>query len=213
MALRNVEALLPFTAWQIIFVIGIFFGCYYPKIVEWYRSISETKRRHIYKTITSATGITFSVSLVCFTLIPHLGELFPAIQGSFLWNITEYVRVPITPYIDKNTLDPLRLAVAIGWFVGIYMFIRHHEKVINKYSRRFFELFGKNSLYVYGWHTFILFLIEIYIKPTGGSTNIWLSTLVAILVLSVIYLFTKYRHILVRKKKQLIGALSVNEVS
>lgn len=208
LTLRKVDMLLPFSAWQFIFVIGIIMGYHYPHIVEWYRKRSPSTRQTLYYATLSITCVSFIGSLICFTIMPHLADAYPAIQHTTLWSTTTAIRTTIAPFTDKNTLAPLRLAVSLVWFVGLYTLVRPHERAIDRHSRGVLQLFGKNSLYVYGWHAFILFLIEIYLKPAGGgSTDVGLSSLVALLALSTVYLLARYRHVFTRKKQQLANVL------
>lgn len=210
---RHVDATLPFSAWQLLFFVGAIAGYYYPTVARWFKNLSSQTRTIIRKAVATFTVASFALSLVCFSIIPDLVDVYPQLTHSLISNLAESIRNTIQPIDDKVSLDPLRVILSMVWFIGLFLLIKPRERAIEKATNGFFSVFGKNSLYAYGWHGLILFVIGAYFRPTGGSTNIYLSTLVVFVVLTIIYFLTRYRHILTNKRKQLAGVLSLNEVS
>jgi fucose 4-O-acetylase-like acetyltransferase len=73
------------------------------------------------------------------------------------------------------------------WFPVLYGLFRHYENRIQKYTRGILEMLGRNSLFVYSTHAFIVFTLKMYfIPPTTNFlqnfviTGAGLVTLVAI---------------------------------
>ena len=210
--LRDVPLFLPFSAWQIVFVAGIVFGFYLPRIEAWFRSMASQQKNILYYSLVSFTAVTFIGSLVCFVLLPRFGNAMPWVLDTQLWAVGAYIRDTLVPLTNKDMLDPLRLVVGFVWFIGLYMLLRKHETRINKYTGGVLALFGKNSLYVYGFHALILFVIELYVRPAGGSGNVLLNTLMAVVVLVSIYFLTKYRLVFTRIKLWLFPSLRPSKV-
>lgn len=125
----------------------------------------------------------------------------------------ETVRDVVQPFDDKSSLGTLRIVLSLIWFIGLFLIVRPHEKIINRGTGGILSLFGKNSLYVYGWHGFILFIIGAYFRPLGGSMNIWFSTLVALLVLTLLYAITRYRFIFTKSRQLVASVFTGDDVS
>lgn len=82
--LRDVPLFLPFSAWQIVFVAGIVFGFYLPRIEAWFRSIASRQKKILYYSLVFFTAMTFIGSLVCFVLLPRFGNAAPWILDTQL---------------------------------------------------------------------------------------------------------------------------------
>lgn len=186
--LRGIEATLPFSSWQLLFFFGMIAGYYYPAVQRWSHTITKTWRTSIKAAITTIALTSFIFSLICFELIPAASSFLP----SSIVHGAELIQASITPFSDKATLGVIRIIFSLIWFTGLFFILRRYE---NNYPRiqRFFSTLGKNSLYVYCWHGFILVLIGTFLKPDDGSQSLVLSTIVAALVLALIYLLTYYK--------------------
>ncbi|OYW85341.1 hypothetical protein B7Z17_02475 [Candidatus Saccharibacteria bacterium 32-49-10] len=180
------EMLMPFAAWQILFSFGIIIGYYLPVIENWWRqSLSQSTRRIAAMLIISSALVSFIVSVVLFIILPQTGSEPVTFLGI---NIDS-----IRPLFYKNVLGIGRLLLGVLWFSALYLIFRRYEQSLQRLTRGVVEVFGQNSLFVYGLHSFVLFAIITIVYPIDRSSVIW-NTIYTSLVLVFIYLVTKYRH-------------------
>lgn len=185
-----------YTAWQIIFVGGIIVGCYLPKIEATVMSLSKLRRNYALVILTSVSIITFVTSII-------LTVLFPIIAGDYRYLISPSLHQSILGIIDFRTAldysifdrDSMafgRLIIGTIWFTTLYIWYRRNEQKIDRISKRSLLLLGQNSLYVYGLQSFILFMMDIFLKPPEGA-SVLLKTLVIANAVYFVYLLTKHR--------------------
>jgi fucose 4-O-acetylase-like acetyltransferase len=108
-------------------------------------------------------------------------------------------------------LAPARVAIGILWFAAIYMVYRAYEKPISKYTYGVLEVFGRQSLFVYTFHAFILFILELYFIPPVGHT-IGENTLVTLTVIAIVYVAAYYRGHVTTIGKRLLANRSTTQV-
>lgn len=192
--LRHTPILVPFPAWQIIFVAGIFIGYYFPVIQAKLKSIPAKWQLLLSRSIITLTALTLVLSIISYVLIPYIATLYPSVIDSPLGWLASYVTNLLAGNIDKLHLDPARLVIGSLWFAGIYLVFRYYEKPIDSLTKGSLRVLGQNSLFVYCLHAFILFCIDIYLRPTGGSSNLATGTLVATVCLVAIYYAAKYKQ-------------------
>ena len=113
------------------------------------------------------------------------------------------LRAQLLPYFSKDTLEPARIAIGIVWFAALYMLFRRYEQRINKGTHGVLTLFGRQSLFVYSFHAFVLFIIDLYFRP-ALPTMIVTNTIVTIIVLIIIYIATYYRGHVTEYGKRLL---------
>lgn len=192
--LRETDRFLPFSAWQLVFMFGIILGYYLPNIEEWFRSLGKTTRRTIFITICSVAFVSYVFSMLLFVVAPLVLPASSPVLSLY---------AQLVPLFDKNHLAPARVAVGVVWFAALYMTYRRFEGPISKYTYGVLEVFGKQSLFVYCTHAFILFIIDIYFVPPIGHT-IAMNTLVTVAVLVIVYFAAYYRAHVTRYGKQLL---------
>jgi hypothetical protein len=181
--LRDVERFLPFSSWQLVFMFGIILGYYLPLLEAWFKHLSKRVQRSIFISVCTLAITSYIVSMLLFVVAPLA---LPADN-----QIVQFYH-QIAPYFDKNHVAPARVAVGIVWFAALYLIYRQFESQISKYTLGILEVFGRQSLFVYGLHAFILFVIDMYLAPMPGHA-IWQNTLVTFAVLEIIYLYALHR--------------------
>lgn len=193
---RSTEQLLPFSAWQIIFVTGIFIGYYFPAIEKFFTGLPKRMRTTLAQVVVWSSVITLTISILAYVTVPWIAAHYgvPQIAESPIGIATAPIVTALADHIDKATLDPLRLAIGTLWFTAIFILFRRYENSINKGTRGVLALLGKNSLFVYCLHAFLLFIIDILLRPVGGSDKLIINTLLAIAVVAIVYIITAYKQ-------------------
>jgi fucose 4-O-acetylase-like acetyltransferase len=87
-------------------------------------------------------------------------------------------------YADKWTMGPLRIALFFIWFPVLFWLLRRYEYRLNKATRGVVELLGRNSLFVYTAHAFIVFALKIYVIPP--KTTFWQNFLITVVALAAL---------------------------
>lgn len=200
--LRETDRFLPFSAWQLVFMFGIILGYYLPHIEGWFRSLGRNARRSIFITVCSAAIASYVFSIFIFVIAPLA---LPADS----WAVA--LRDQLLPYFDKNHLDPARIAIGILWFAALYMMFRRFEASISRYTYGVLEVFGRQSLFVYTFHAFILFAIDLYFLPPT-SASILANTLVTVVVIAIIYIAAYYKSNVTQFAKQLFTNRSTTRI-
>lgn len=186
--LRTTELFLPFSAWQLVFVIGIVIGYYFNDIQNWFNSRSATIQRSLYSFFTYTTLITLLASVFLFVYVPMFGVSF----SSGAWASIMQFQQTIISLTDKDTLAPLRVAIGAFWFIGLFMFVQKHENRIEKTTRGFLTTLGQNSLLVYCLHAFVIFVIDLYVAPVRENVSFIFASLLVILTVAIVYTSTKF---------------------
>lgn len=200
--LRETERFLPFSAWQLVFMFGIILGYYLPHIEEWFRSLTTIARRSLFMTVCSIALISYIFSVLLFIIAPL------TLPTDSYWM---ELRNQLIPVFDKNHLAPARVLVGIIWFAALYMVFRRFEMQIAKGTFGVLEVFGKQSLFVYGLHAFVLFIIDLYLRPPLGS-SIPANTIVTFIVIAIIYFAAYYRGHVTKFGKRLLSNRSTTQV-
>jgi hypothetical protein len=180
--LRETERFLPFSPWQLVFMYGIILGYYLPHIEAWFKNFSRRQQQAIFVSICTVAFVTYLGSMFLFVVAPV--TLPESSWANQLHN-------QIAPYFDKNHLAPARVAIGVIWFAALYMVYRRYEKQISNYSFGILEVLGRQSLFVYCFHAFVLFIIDLYIAPPAIH-SIALNTLVTLQVLIIVYFASYY---------------------
>lgn len=156
-------------SWQIIFNMGILIGFYWNFIQQKWHGISRQRQALIKRGFLVAALASFTVS---YASVYVLSSLFHLWGHNLLPHWLQYVAYDwgnwnhdIWLYADKWTMGPLRVGLFFIWFPVLYGLFRHFEPHIQRYSRGILEMLGKNSLFVYSTHAFIVFIIRMYFIP------------------------------------------------
>ncbi|MDB5177153.1 MAG: hypothetical protein JWN75_821 [Candidatus Saccharibacteria bacterium] len=192
--LRETDQFLPFSSWQLVFMFGIILGYYLPHIEAWFKDLPRARQRFIFITVCSAAFVSYLFSVWLFVVAPLV---LPSDAATIIFHNQ------LAPYFDKNHLAPARVVIGILWFAALYLLYRRYDKQISRYSMGIFEILGRQSLFVYGLHAFLLFSIDLYLRPSGDS--IIANTLVTFQVLVIVYLAAYYRAHFTRLTKRILG--------
>lgn len=182
-------------AWQLLFMGGIVVGHYLPALQRRFGSLGETRTRAIRYGIYSVAGLTIIASALTERAAVFLTQTYggfaalPAQAQSVAATLYD-AHIWIAPFIDKDSLAPIRLGVAIIWFTAIYLFIRHHEAGIEKRSHGFLRVIGENSLLVYIIEAFVIYLLLSVLAP---DLPVIINTLITTLALALIYVVARFR--------------------
>ncbi|MFZ2545287.1 MAG: OpgC domain-containing protein [Candidatus Saccharimonadales bacterium] len=200
--LRDVERFLPFSPWQLVFMFGIILGYYLPHIEDWFGNLTRKMQRTIFVSVCGVAVVSYTLSVLLFALAPLV--MAPDSHVMQLHN-------QLLPYFDKTHLAPARVAVGVVWFAALYLLFRRFEKNISRGTRGVLEVFGKQSLFVYGLHAFILFVIDLYFRPPLPTMIIW-NTVVTFVVLTIIYVAALYRTRVTEYGKRLLRNKDTTQV-
>ena len=161
-------------AWQLLFYGGMVAGYYWGEVVGYFASLQPRTRILLNRWLYILAGVSFAISYAVVYLLSYLNTYIESLPG-WLWSVTatwndwnEY----IWEYAEKWTLGPLRLMLFIIWFSALFILISRHEARINKLTYGVLDLLGRNSLFVYILHSFIVFVFYLYIIP-DQTTRLW----------------------------------------
>lgn len=196
--LRDVALFMPFSGWQIIFVLGIVIGYYLPNIEHATKTIPHTIKRSGLFILTSLSAITFVVSVVSAVIIPYLLTLpgitlfDPVVLGQL-----EALRNSVwDSWFSKSSVAPGRLIVGGLWFSTLYILVRKYEQnIIDQTIGKKVEYLGKHSLYVYVSHGVVVMATYFLLPPSINPGNILLSTIVITTALFCVYMLAKHRNL------------------
>ena len=165
---------LSFTlAWQLIFNLGILVGFYWQRIEAAYERLKPRQKLGLKRGFAAAALATFTISyasVYVLSLLFHLwgdNHLGPALQHvAYDWGNWNH---DIWNNADKWTMGPVRVLLFFTWFPVLFWLFRRYEQLLSRYSRGLLELLGRNSLFVYTAHSFIVFTFKMYLIP--AKTN------------------------------------------
>lgn len=176
-------------SWQIIFMLGMVIGFYWFEINHWILSRPAKLRRRLKFSLYSVALFTFILSYASVFLLSHLNQHLLGDPGSLpmwlqhvtlKWNsANEYV----WRYTQKWTMGPVRIALFLIWFSALYLIADKYYQSITARSRGIIELLGRNSLFVYIAHAFIVFGFKFFI--TAGTT-FWQNFLITAAALAML---------------------------
>src|SRR6185312_5958516 len=94
---------------------------------------------------------------------------------------------------QKWTLGPLRLVLFFFWFATLFYLVQKYQSNITSRTYGVIELLGRNSLFVYIAHAFIVFGFQLFIPYQTNILQNFVITAAALLVLIIVTVF--YRPI------------------
>jgi hypothetical protein len=181
-------------AWQLIFNAGIIIGFYWQDLESRFRKLTSRQRTVIKRSFVAAFGLTFIASYACVFVLSllnylwGLGHLPQWLQhATWTWNRLNY---DVWVYADKWTMAPLRIVLFCLWFPALYWIVHKYENQINNFTKGILELLGRNSLFVYTVHAFIVFAFKLYLIPI--RTNFLQNFLITSAGLALLVIITKY---------------------
>ncbi len=177
-------------AWQVLFYGGMLAGYYWKAIQATVAGWSGTTRRIVWRTVVVATLVTVFVSfcnLFLLTFIQQHPGMFSDAINSFAghwYTVSE----AIWPYFEKWKLEPGRILMFVLWFSGFFLLVQRYSHLIPKRVFNAVTLMGQNSLFVYGFHSFFVFVVHAYIpKDKGPAFNFLVTTLVLAIMVGLTY--------------------------
>ncbi len=183
------------SSWQIIFGGGMIVGFYWQQLQDWYSGIKRENQRRIKLSLIVFTAITFIFSYASVYLLSKLNQnllgdpwIMPMWLQSFTnhWNsFNEFVWL----YAQKWTMGPVRIVLFMAWFIVMYIFVNRYHRLINRLTRHKIELLGRNSLFVYIAHAFIVFAFKLFIPP---HTSIWGNFIITGAALALLIILTQF---------------------
>lgn len=186
-------------AWQLIFNSGIIIGFYWERIEQWFGQLSNRRQKEIKISFLTAALLSFSLSyasVFALSLMFHAwgwGVLPPALQHvAFTWG---WLNHGIWNYADKWTMGPVRVVLFFVWSPVLYWLVRRYEQPISRYSRGVLEMLGRNSLFVYTTHAFIVFTLRMYVVPakTNLLTNFLITGTGLVLLISITKIYLRVK--------------------
>lgn len=203
-------------AWQVLFMGGMVVGYHWHELQSWWRNIRVGTRLRIEKVILVAAILTFSISYASVYLLSELNahwSVLPTWVTNFTsvwnsWNATAW------PFFEKWTLEPGRVIVFGLWFCVLYRMVGRNYAAIQKVTAGLFSMLGRHSLFVYGAHAVLIFILHLFIT---SSVNLFVNFIATTAVLAVILALTaarEYFRLSTKEKYLLISQLkfSIDEV-
>jgi len=172
--------------WQIIFNGGMLMGFYWRELSAKWQSLKRSTRKVIKRSVLTITAITFAYSYAVVYVLSELNSHWNALSPSWHnftldWNgFNQYAWT----YADKWTMGPVRLILFFIWGSVIYAWVAQREDLINRRTRGVLLLIGQNSLFVYIFHSVIVFVFKYFIpaKTTGVQNFAIVSLALAVLI-------------------------------
>lgn len=184
----NIAGWQIFTAWQVVFMIGIIIGFYLPQLEAAAKSIPKRKKTIIWLSVVGLAVATYSAVMIRYVVLPFIT---PAISDTLP---SEWL-----PYLDRESVGIARIAIGILWFSALYLLFRRFEEWINSATKGVLLTLGQNSLFVYSLEAFVIFSIDVFL-PAPNNSSIIGNTLIGVGAMAAIYIITRYKALPFRKK-------------
>lgn len=179
-------------AWQVLFFGGMTAGYYWKTMQAWVATWPERTRHIAFKTVVIAAGVTVVVSylnlFVLDNLHNHLDSLTPWLS-SFVWH-WDQINEAVWVYFDKFTLRPGRIFMFLLWFTAAFLLVNRYASRIPQKLSWMLTLLGQNSLFVYGFHSILVFAVHAYLPKDWGLAFNFIIT-AAVIALLVLITHTK----------------------
>jgi hypothetical protein len=184
-------------SWQIIFNLGILIGFYWNTIQRKWAVQRPERQNLIKKAFLSTALISFVFSYASVYVLTLLFYLWGDNHLPGFWQHVAYTwgnwNHDIWLYADKWTMGPVRIILFFIWFPVLYRLFRRYEYKIQRYSRGLLEMLGRNSLFVYSAHAFIIFTLKMYFIPprTNFIQNFIITGAGVVLLVLVTAVYTR----------------------
>lgn len=171
-----------YLAIQPLFFAGLIVGFYSEPIKLWWMKMRLEKR---YKIRTIFYGVFLISLLASIFSVFFFEKMFAGLPfGQFLIAKNRVLNL----YFDKQTVGIGRLLLAPVWIVVGFFLFGSFEKKIEKYLGSLFLSFGKNSLYAYILHAFVIYPVP-FLVFYFGTNGVWWNTTISLLAVSMVYGF------------------------
>jgi fucose 4-O-acetylase-like acetyltransferase len=164
-------------------------GFYWTEMQVRFAEVRPVARRRLKVSLAWFSGITFAYSYASVFLLSKLNQWLlgnPAAMPDWIksftlnWNAFNW---HIWLFAQKWTVGPLRIVLFVAWFLTLYFLIRRYENRINRASHGLIELLGRNSLFVYITHAFIVFIFKLFIPPITNIYQNFIITAASLILL------------------------------
>lgn len=201
-----------FTAsWQLLFVLGIVIGYYFPAIVAWVRRTFTPTQRIYGGWAICISGFILAYGSLYLSWGNHLlGDIAPALRPftdavQTSWN-TFFTQSGFEALVDKVTLGPLRIIFGAVVFWALLIIFQTYREKIDYWTGGILRTLGEKSLFVYGLQSVVVFLIGLYVlEPTSFKEIPILSTGVTAFAIWIIYYITARTSIYRRMWQRITG--------
>ncbi|HVO86224.1 MAG TPA: OpgC domain-containing protein [Candidatus Binatia bacterium] len=175
-------------SWQLIFAGGMIIGYHWYQLGARYRKLSAQTKKHVRYTVGWVTGISFLLSYASVFILSVLNERMSSLplwlqHGTNSWNSAN---AWVWLYSQKWTVGPVRIVLFAFWFSTLFWLVSRYYRRINPRLVGAVELLGRNSLFVYIIHAFIVFGFKLFIPSATTLLENFLITAVALLLLIII---------------------------
>jgi hypothetical protein len=181
--------------WQLIFNGGMLIGYYWYELNRKWAELSARTRSIIKTSVLLTTFITFTFSYAAVYILSEFNQYYnllsPGLQ-SFTNNWDRFINWTFI-YADKWTMGPIRAVLFFIWASVAFMLVNRYEPRMNNRVKKILLLIGQNSLFVYIYHSFIVFVFKFFIPAkTNPIQNFIIVSLSLILLIGGTY---GYRYI------------------
>jgi hypothetical protein len=197
-------------SWQIIFTLGMMSGFYWNQLQHKLGSLKPAVKRQLTVAVTTFALITFALSYASVYFLSKLNQwLLGDPQSLSAWwqvftikanSVNEYIWF----YAEKWNMGPLRIILFLAWFTLLFMLVQRYEHRITRLTRGTVELLGRNSLFVYINHAFIVFAFKFFIPP---NTNIYQNFVITGIALALM-IATSVGYTRLAERRKLAGSTS-----
>lgn len=166
--------------WQLLFFGGLVLGFHWQDVMAGWERLRRGWRTVIVATVISLAAVTFAANMaltVGVKLAP--AELAAQLQA---WH------AELLPLFHKASLAPARIALFMLWFAAAFMIIRRFEAVVVSRLGWLLLTWGRNSLFVYVLHSFIVFGLDLVVPERQPVINVLMTALAFGIVFGAIYL-------------------------
>ena len=183
-------------AWQIIFNGGMLIGYYWNELNKGWKSLSLQARTYIKRGVFAVTAVTFVYSYAVVYVLSELNNFLPRLSPNWKnftlsWN---NLNQHIWTYADKWTMGPIRLILFFVWGAVLFRWVSKYEKSINRRTRGLLLVIGQNSLFVYIFHSAIIFVFKFFIPAkTNAAQNFAITSLALAILVGGTYLYRLIR--------------------
>jgi hypothetical protein len=184
-------------SWQIIFTLGMLTGYYWNELKQKFAALKPSTQKRLKISLTLFTAITFVLSYASVFFLSKLNQRLlgnPASLSPWWTSLTNHLNAAnqyIWLYTQKWTMGPVRIVLFMAWFIFLFWLVARYERRITRLTRGVVELLGRNSLFVYIDHAFIVFGFKFFIPP---NTNIWQNFGITAAALAVLIATTILYH-------------------
>lgn len=189
--------------WQIFFIPAIVVGFYLPQINIYLHNLHTPTKKKLYFALAGVTVTMLVVSVFYVFSVPFvvnrpglLTSLPGFLPAMFESSATIYAST-LEPLFYKWTVPLGRVVFAWVWFITLYILVRHYEQPIERFTRGFFSLLGRNSLFTYCFMGVVIFGLHFILTPTQqmfSLTSVVSNTLLSAGLLALIYWGVRFKE-------------------